>query len=175
MYCPSLLFQQVFGVLHSGRFWQLFALLSPSVWFQTRVVYHNVHWCAEGSYFFLSCRWFLCVWLPSKAFDTVDHTLLLEKFTEKELAYLCGSIFAHMVSDATFEGELEWCSIWCISCFVRSPTGECNFSHSVRSVYWWFALWTWTVWGWLFLGWPVCGCTHLCWWPCLVSSKSCCS
>ena len=83
----STLFQQAFGVLYSGRFWKLFPLLSPSVWFQTRVVYHDVHWCAEGMQLFLvggSCV-YSCLVDASKAFDIVDHTLLLEKLLRRSL------------------------------------------------------------------------------------------
>ena len=88
-----------------------------------------------------------------------------------QLKFLAPSNSVNAMSDYFLYMQLSCMFFCCIStfvttyishCFLRSPTGGCNFSNSVCSVYWWFALWTWTVWSWLFLGWPVCGCTRLC-------------
>ena len=51
------------------------------------------------------------------------HSAFREVYWERTCLFVLFD-FAHMVSDTTFEGELEWCSIWCISCFARSPTGD---------------------------------------------------
>ena len=51
-----------------------------------------------------------CLVDASKAFDTVDNTLLLEKLLKRDLP-MCCSFSAHLVSNATIEGEMEWCPI----------------------------------------------------------------
>ena len=41
-----------------------------------------------------------------KAFDTVEHTLLLDKLLKRNLP-IC--VVRFLLSDTTFESEFEWC------------------------------------------------------------------
>ena len=81
------MFQQAFGVLYSGRLWKLFALLSPSQFgfkpgLSTMMCTGMLkavisHYLVGGS-----CV-YSCLVDASKAFNTVDHTLLLEKLLRR--------------------------------------------------------------------------------------------
>ena len=112
-----------------------------AVWFQTGVIHNIVHWCAQSCCFSV-LRWGSKVYGylvdASKAFDTVEHIILLEKLLSRGLP----NVLVRFLPDPVFI-RTKWNGLtsnaFSVSRGVRQGSGWSSFAYFVHSLHRQFA------------------------------------